>query len=168
MADIVRFAAVMGPLSSLFDLMTFAALILVFDTAPEVFRTAWFLESMATQILVIFVIRTRGRPWADRPSPALAASSLAALAAAILLPFTPAGAWFGFAVPSLPILLGIAAIVVVYLVAAEAVKPWAMPVGAADPGPPSPRPVAVTGARPRSRGTGVGTALRGPSRQASV
>jgi Mg2+-importing ATPase len=50
---------------------------------------------MATQILVIFIIRTNGRPWNDLPQPALVASSLVALAVAMVVPFTPAGRWFG-------------------------------------------------------------------------
>ena len=55
MQDIMRFAAVMGPLSSVFDLVTFGALFLWFRTSPEVFRTGWFVESIATQTLVIFI-----------------------------------------------------------------------------------------------------------------
>ncbi|MBP1179907.1 Mg2+-importing ATPase [Methylobacterium sp. PvR107] len=124
MAGLLRFAAVMGPLSSLFDFLTFGVLLLVFGASAEEFRTAWFLESMATQILVIFVIRTSGRAWHDRPSAALAGSSLAALAVALILPFSPAGAWFGFQTPSLSILLGLGLITVAYLAAVETVKAW--------------------------------------------
>ena len=69
--DIMRFAAVMGPLSSVFDLVTFGALFLWFRTSPEVFRTGWFVVSIATQTLVVFLIRTRGRPWRDMPNPVL-------------------------------------------------------------------------------------------------
>ncbi|MHB2210811.1 magnesium-translocating P-type ATPase [Methylobacterium sp. CM6257] len=126
MGRLVRFAAVMGPLSSLFDLLTFALLLVVFGAAPETFRTAWFMESMATQILVIFVIRTSGRPWRDRPGAALATSSLAALTVALALPFTPVGPWFGFAPPQAPILLAILGITVTYLVLAELVKPFVL------------------------------------------
>jgi Mg2+-importing ATPase len=126
MRGLVRFAAVMGPLSSLFDAITFAALYFVFRATPDVFRTAWFLESMATQILVIFIIRTNGRPWLDRPSGTLAATSLVALASALAIPFTPMGTWFGFETPPTAMLAGIAAIVVVYLVIAEALKPMAL------------------------------------------
>ncbi|ACL63066.1 magnesium-translocating P-type ATPase [Methylobacterium nodulans] len=126
MAALLRFAAVMGPLSSLFDLLTFGVLLLSFGASPEVFRTAWFLESMATQILVIFVIRSRGRPWRDRPSAALAASSLAALTVALGVPFSPLGPWFGFEAPQPMILAAIGIITVAYLAAAEAVKPWAI------------------------------------------
>jgi len=124
MAGVLRFAGVMGPLSSLFDLLTFSMLLLVFDASPAAFRTAWFVESMATQILVIFVVRTIGRPWRDRPSAALTASSLAALAAALILPFSPVGIWFGFEAPALPILVGLGLITVAYLAAVEIAKPW--------------------------------------------
>ncbi|TGD97720.1 magnesium-translocating P-type ATPase [Methylobacterium nonmethylotrophicum] len=123
---LLRFAAVMGPLSSVFDLLTFGVLLLGFGAGPEVFRTAWFLESMATQILVIVVIRTAARPWRDRPGPALAISSLAALAVALALPFTPLGGWLGFAAPAPAILIAVAGITALYLAAAEVVKPWAM------------------------------------------
>ncbi|MCW6508253.1 magnesium-translocating P-type ATPase [Lichenifustis flavocetrariae] len=126
MKGIIRFAAVMGPLSSLFDFATFGLLIAVFHVAPEESRTTWFLESMITQILVIFIIRTNGRPWRSLPSPALAASSLLALLGAMLLPFTPAGAWFGFQLPPASVLAATGVIVVAYLVAAELLKPMAI------------------------------------------
>ena len=90
MRALIRFAAVMGPLSSAFDLLTFGGLLFFFHAAPAAFQTTCFLESMATQILVIFVIRTNGRPWKDLPRPLLAASSLGALVVAMILPFTPA------------------------------------------------------------------------------
>jgi Mg2+-importing ATPase len=122
MRALIRFAAVMGPLSSAFDLLTFGGLLLLFHVSPPEFRTAWFLESMATQVLVIFIIRTNGRPWRDLPSPMLAASSLGALLVAMLLPFTPIAAWFGFVPPPLIATLGIGAIVVLYLASAELLK----------------------------------------------
>ena len=57
----------MGPLSSVFDLLTIGGLILLFHATPPTLRTAWFIESMATQVLVIFISRTNGRPWRDLP-----------------------------------------------------------------------------------------------------
>jgi Mg2+-importing ATPase len=126
MSGLIRFAAIMGPLSSLFDFLTFGVLVFVFNASPAEFRTTWFLESMATQILVIFIIRTNGRPWQDLPRPALAVSSLAALIIAMVLPFTPVGSWFGFATPPPVMLAGIGMIVVVYLVFAELLKPLAV------------------------------------------
>jgi Mg2+-importing ATPase len=81
---------------------------------------------MATQILVIFIIRTNGRPWRNIPHPVLTVSSLVALAVAMLLPFTPIGAWFGFVAPPPLMLAGIGLLVVVYLVCAELLKPLAV------------------------------------------
>ena len=126
MHDIVRFAGLMGPLSSVFDLATFGVLFLWFQTSAEVFRTGWFVESIATQTLVIFIIRTRGRPWRDLPNPILTISTLAALVTALAIPFSPLGEWFGFR--SLPPHLAIAlvGIVAIYLVCAEVFKPLAV------------------------------------------
>ncbi|MGJ5206667.1 magnesium-translocating P-type ATPase [Bradyrhizobium sp. HKCCYLR20261] len=126
MKRLLRFAAIMGPLSSLFDFLTFGALLYLFHATPDEFRTAWFLESMATQILVIFIIRTNGRPWSNRADPMLTASSLIALAAALIIPFTPIGAWFGFVAPPVPLLATIAALVVAYLISAERLKAFAI------------------------------------------
>ncbi|MFG1428943.1 magnesium-translocating P-type ATPase [Roseixanthobacter glucoisosaccharinicivorans] len=126
MSGLVRFAAIMGPLSSVFDLLTFGGLIFLFHVTPDAFRTAWFLESMATQILVIFIIRTRARPWADLPHPLLAASSLGALLVAMVLPFTPFGAWFGFALLPPALLGALALLVIAYLAMAEGLKRFAM------------------------------------------
>ena len=129
MQDIMRFAGVMGPLSSVFDLVTFGALFLWFRTSPEVFRTGWFVESIATQTLVIFIIRTRGRPWRDLPNPVLTISTLAALALALAIPFSPLGEWFGFrGMPPL-VVIALAGIVVVYLVCAELFKSLAITGG---------------------------------------
>ncbi len=120
--DLVRFAGIMGPLSSLFDLLTFAGLMLIFHASPPEFRTAWFLESMATQVLVIFIIRTNGRPWADRPRPILAATSLGALLVALALPFTPVAHWLGFQAPPLGVSASIMGVAAVYLICAELLK----------------------------------------------
>ncbi len=123
--NVARFAAVMGPLSSVFDFITFAVLLLVFHASPEVFRAGWFVESIATQTLVIFVIRTLKRPWRDLPNPVLTASTLGALAVALLIPYSPLGTWFGFQTPSAGLTATLAAIVIVYLVCAEVFKPLA-------------------------------------------
>jgi Mg2+-importing ATPase len=126
MSGLIRFAAVMGPVSSLFDFLTFGVLLWFFHASAAEFQTAWFLESMATQTLVIFVIRTNGRPWRDRPAPWLTASTLLALSAAMVLPFTPVGRWFGFMTPPPAMLAAIVAIVVAYLATTELVKPFAI------------------------------------------
>jgi Mg2+-importing ATPase len=124
MGDILRFTLVMGALSSLFDFATFAVLRQGFDAGPELFRTAWFLESTATQILVIFVIRTQGTAWRSRAHPALAASSLAALVAAALIIASPLGGLFGFVAMPLGLVTAIAVLVAAYLTVAEVAKRW--------------------------------------------
>jgi Mg2+-importing ATPase len=126
---LVRFAAIMGPLSSVFDLLTFGGLVFLFHASPPEFRTAWFLESMATQILVIFVIRTNGRPWAERPRPMLVATSLGALLVAMVLPFSPLAHWFGFEQLPLALTGSIGLLVIAYLVAAELLKQVAIRTG---------------------------------------
>ena len=122
MRTIIRFAAIMGPLSSAFDLLTFGGLLYVFHVSPPEFRTAWFLESMATQILVIFIIRTNGSPWRDLPHPVLTATTLGALLVAMVLPFTPIGNWFGFKAPPLIATVALGLVVVSYLICAELLK----------------------------------------------
>jgi Mg2+-importing ATPase len=82
---------------------------------------------MATQILVIFIIRTNGRPWSNRPHPALTVSSLLALAVAMILPFSPVAAWFGFRAPPLEVIVSVGLLVVAYLVCAELAKRIAVP-----------------------------------------
>ena len=126
LGGLMRFAGVMGPLSSVFDLMTFGGLYWLFREAPDMFHTGWFLESMATQVLVIFLIRTREPFWKSRPHPALIVSSLGALAVALALPFTPLAGWLGFKPLPVPVLLALGGVVAAYLVAAELMKRWAM------------------------------------------
>ncbi len=126
MKRLIRFASVMGPVSSIFDFVTFGVLLYLFHASVAEFQTAWFLESMASQTLVIFVIRTNGRPWQDLPKPWLAASTFIALACAMVVPFTPMGAWFGFIVPPTEMLLAIGVIVIAYLTTTELVKPFAI------------------------------------------
>jgi Mg2+-importing ATPase len=130
MKRLIRFAAVMGSVSSVFDFVTFGVLIAVFHASAAEFQTAWFLESMATQMLVIFIIRTNGRPWEELPSPWLSISTLLALSVALGLPFTPLGAWFGFVAPTFGMMGALALVVAGYLAATELMKSFA--VGGSD------------------------------------
>jgi Mg2+-importing ATPase len=117
-----RFMLVFGPLSSLFDFVTFGVLLWAFQAGPELFRTGWFVESVASQVLVIFVIRTR-RPVLDgHPHPALAAAALAVVATAVAIPFSAAGAWLGFVAPPGALLAAVAALVTAYLLVVEGLK----------------------------------------------
>jgi Mg2+-importing ATPase len=132
MGAVLRFTLVMGPLSSVFDLATFGILLWGFGATPEEFRTAWFIESMATQVLVIFLIRTHGRAWkATAPHPALIVTSLSALAVALALALGPLAPMLGFAPLPGALLAVIVALVVGYLVAAEVLKRLATRAGRA-------------------------------------
>jgi P-type Mg2+ transporter len=126
MSELLRFTLIMGPLSSLFDIATFAILLLGFHASIEAFRTAWFVESMVSQILVIFLIRTAAPAWSSRPHPTLVLTSLGALAVALMLALTPLGHWFGFVPLDAPLLGAVAVLVMVYLVVAEMLKRVAM------------------------------------------
>jgi Mg2+-importing ATPase len=99
MGFIRNFMLVVGPVSSLFDFLTFYLLLAVFRADESLFQTGWFIESLATQVLVIFIIRTRLNPFRSRPHPWLAMTSLAVVLGAALLPLTPIGGYFGFVVP---------------------------------------------------------------------
>jgi Mg2+-importing ATPase len=90
------FMLYIGPISSLYDFLTFYALLKVFHASEQFFHTGWFVESLATQTLVIFVIRTAGAPLRSRPSAALSATTLLIVLIGITLPFTPLAAWLGF------------------------------------------------------------------------
>ena len=119
-----NFMLVLGSVSSVFDFLTFAVLLGVFNATETLFQTGWFMESLATQVLVIFVIRTRRNPLHSRPNPLLAVTSLAVACAGIVLPYSAIGQWFGF-VPLPPgFLAALGAIVVCYLLLAEGVKRW--------------------------------------------
>jgi len=119
-----NFMLVLGSVSSVFDFLTFGLLLWVFNATEAVFQTGWFIESLATQVLVIFVIRTRRNPLRSRPNLLLAVTSLAVVVAGIVLPYTAIGRWFGF-VPLPPAFLAaLSAMVVCYLILAEGVKRW--------------------------------------------
>jgi Mg2+-importing ATPase len=92
-----HFMVFFGPISSLFDFMTFAIMLNVFHAGPALFRTGWFVESIATQTLVIFVIRTRRVPFfKSRPSTLMLVLSLSVVVIGCALPFTPWAHYLGF------------------------------------------------------------------------
>lgn len=123
--DFVRnFMLVLGSVSSLFDFLTFGLLLWIFKASEELFQTGWFVESLMTQVLVIFVIRTHARPWSSKPHPALVATSIGFVAIAVALPFTPIGGWFGFVPLPGQVLLALMALTFTYLLVAEQAKHW--------------------------------------------
>jgi len=122
---IEKFIYRMGPISSLFDYATFALMIFVFNSwmKPELFHTAWFVESIVSQTLIIHVIRTAKIPFfQSRASKTLTATTLVAVAIGIALPYTPIASTLGF-VP-LPLLFWpyLAGFIVLYLLLTQFVK----------------------------------------------
>jgi Mg2+-importing ATPase len=96
----------------------------VFRADPALFRTGWFVESLATQTLVIFVIRTADRPWRSRPSRGLAIGVTSCALVGGVLPFTPLAPWIGFVPLPLPFFAVLIGMVGAYLVLVEVVKRW--------------------------------------------
>ena len=91
-----NFMVFIGPISSIFDFLTFYVLLHFFHASEAQFHTGWFVESLATQTLVLFVIRTSKNPFRSRPSGPLIATCLAAVAVGIYLPFSPLAGVLGF------------------------------------------------------------------------
>jgi Mg2+-importing ATPase len=125
MEFIKKFILVFGPISSLFDFITFFVLLFIFSADATLFQTAWFMESICTQTLVIFVIRTRVVPfYTSRPSRLLAFSTILIVAIACILPFTVIGSIFGFVQPPLSFFAVLAGLVIGYIIIVELVKRW--------------------------------------------
>jgi Mg2+-importing ATPase len=111
-----------GPLSSIYDFLTFFVLLKVFLASEQFFHTGWFVESLATQTLVIFVIRTAGNPLRSRPSLALTITTIAIVLFGTVLPYTSLGSLIGFTPLPITFLLFIVVATSTYLLLVEAVK----------------------------------------------
>jgi len=121
-----QFMTIIGPISSLYDFLTFGVLLWLFQAAKNapLFRTGWFVESLVTQTLVVFVIRTAGNPFKSRPSWRLVTSVVAVSVAGAALPYTPLGGPLGFTPLPLSLLGAITLLAFTYLGVVQAVKTW--------------------------------------------
>ncbi len=116
------FMVFIGPISSIFDFLTFFILLRVFSASEPLFHTGWFVESLATQTLVLLIIRTASNPLRSRPSLPLAITTLAVVAIGIILPYTPLAGDLGFTpLPALYFLF-LAAMTMTYLLLVDLVK----------------------------------------------
>jgi P-type Mg2+ transporter len=123
MGFIRRFMLTFGPLSSIFDFLTFAIMLRVLHAGPAEFRTGWFVESLATQALIVFAIRTRRVPFfRSHPSLPLTLAAVGAVTVGALLPATPLARLLGFSPLPLGFFAALATLVVAYLVLVEAAK----------------------------------------------
>jgi Mg2+-importing ATPase len=122
---IKRFMVFLGPVSSLFDFLTFFVMLFIFNASEQLFQTAWFTESLISQTLVVFVIRTRGSPfWKSKPSKLLLSSSIAIVIFALVLPYTLLGEIFKFVKPPITFYIALATILSAYIALAEIIKSW--------------------------------------------
>jgi Mg2+-importing ATPase len=117
-----NFMLVFGLLSSVFDYLTFAALILLLHANPTQFRTGWFMESVISASMIVLVIRTRQSILSSKPGKYLLMATGSIVFVTLLLPYTPLAAILGFEALPIEFLLVLAAIVGLYIVSAETVK----------------------------------------------
>jgi Mg2+-importing ATPase len=117
-----NFMVLIGPISSIYDFLTFFVLLRYLHAGEAEFHTGWFVESLATQTLVLFVIRTLGNPWRSRPSMPLTATVLAVVLAGLAIPFSPAATMLGFTALPAPFFVFLAAATVAYLAMVEIAK----------------------------------------------
>ena len=117
-----NFMLMIGPISSIFDFLTFYVMLNVLQADEKQFQTGWFVESLCTQVLVIFIIRTRGNPLKSRAHPLLVITSLIVVAIAVLLPFLPIGSYFGFVAPPAKFYFILGGMLLIYLAAVELAK----------------------------------------------
>jgi Mg2+-importing ATPase len=117
-----KFMVFIGPISSIFDFLTFYVLLHFYHANEVQFHTGWFVESLATQTLVLFVIRTSKNPLRSRPSRPLIASCLGVVAIGMYLPFSPLAGTLGFTALSAGYYGFVAAATAVYLLLVEAAK----------------------------------------------
>jgi Mg2+-importing ATPase len=116
------FMLFISPISSLFDFLTFYVLLRFFHAGEAMFHSGWFVESLATQTLVLFVIRTMGNPFRSRPSRALTITTLAITGIGVSLPWTPLAGRLGFTPLPVAYVMFLLAASAAYLALVEAAK----------------------------------------------
>lgn len=120
---IKKYMILFGPVSSLFDFLTFILLFVIARLPESQFQTGWFIESIATQVLVIYIIRSPKIPFIQsRPSWPLILNTVSIVVLAWALPYFGFSRYFGFSPLTGQILLAIGLIVVGYLIVAELMK----------------------------------------------
>ncbi len=122
-AFVRRFMSVFGPISSIFDFMTFFVMLVVLHASHDEFRSGWFVESLATQTLVVFLIRTRRVPFfRSPPSTAMIVTPISCAVIGAVLPFSPVAHVLGFTALPLSFFLILIGMIVTYLVLVEIAK----------------------------------------------
>jgi P-type Mg2+ transporter len=124
-AEVRHFMIVFGILSSVFDMATFAILLKVFNLGQAGFQTAWYVEPLLTEVVVVLVLRTREPAWRSRPSNPLLLATISIIGIAIAILYVPKFTkLFGFVPLSLPLVGTMLAIVLAYGLVIELAKHW--------------------------------------------
>jgi Mg2+-importing ATPase len=121
-AFIRKFMLTFGFVSSVFDYLTFGALLFILKAGTEQFRTGWFLESVISASVVVLVIRSRRPFFRSKPGRYLLAATLLTAGMTLIVPIIPLGKIFGFTPLPASLLLVLGGIVALYVLAAEAAK----------------------------------------------
>ena len=124
MRFIGRYMIEFGAVSSVFDMFTFGALLIVFRTGPELFRTSWFVESLLTELVVALVIRTRRPFFRSRPGGLLLGTTMTVIPIAVAIPYLPRADMLGFVPLPGTIVVALLTITALYVVATELQKRW--------------------------------------------
>jgi Mg2+-importing ATPase len=119
---IKRFMLMFGSLSSVFDYLTFAVLLLIFRADETMFQTGWFTESVISAATIVFVVRSRKPLGQSRPGRGLSVATMLVVLATLALPYTPLAPILGFAPLPWQVLLAIFAVVALYVLSGEALK----------------------------------------------
>ena len=117
-----NFMLVFGAISSVFDFLTFGALLLVLHASQVQFRTGWFLESVSSAALIVLAIRTRRRIWESRPGRDLVIATLFVVAITLLMPLSPLSGMLGFAPLPASFFGTLALLLIAYLTLVELTK----------------------------------------------
>jgi Mg2+-importing ATPase len=119
MRFIGRFMVEFGLVSSVFDLLTFGALLYGFRASPVVFRTGWFVESLLTELVIALVVRTRRPFFRSRPGSLLLRSTILLIGLTIAIPYLPTAPLLGFVPLPAPLLATLAGITALYVLVTE-------------------------------------------------
>jgi len=116
------FMAIFGLVSSVFDYLTFGTLLFIVRAAPDQFRTAWFVESLMTELFIALVVRTRKPFFKSKPGKYLWISTLLVAVGTVLIPYLPVSGLLGFTPLPLSVMLTVLGITALYIIASEAAK----------------------------------------------
>jgi Mg2+-importing ATPase len=118
------YMVIFGIHSSFFDLLTFVTLYFVWKAKSSVFQTGWFVESVLSELLIVFIIRTRKSFVNSQPGRYLLFLSVGALVSTLLLPYLPFAANIGLSPLPVPLLMALFGILIMYVITADLLKIW--------------------------------------------